>query len=152
MAKVLTTQIHIEASPARVWGILTDFEKFPDWNPFIKSLSGDVAVGQTIQVRIRPPGGSAMSFTPTVLSFEKYKEIRWLGRLFVKGLFDGEHRFELVDHGDNTMTFRHSEEFSGILVPLFKKMIESNTRIGFEAMNQKLKERAEDARGFADNA
>ena len=152
MAKVLTTQIHIEASPARVWDILTDFEKFPDWNPFIKSLSGDVAVGQTIQVRIRPPGGSAMSFTPTVLSFEKYKELRWLGKFFIKGLFDGEHRFELVDQGDNTTTFRQSEEFRGFLVPFFKKMIEGNTRIGFEAMNQKLKERAEDARESADYA
>jgi hypothetical protein len=40
-------------------------------------------------------------------------------------------------------TFKQSEIFKGILVPFFKKMIENNTKKGFEAMNQKLKELAE---------
>lgn len=143
MAKELKTQIRIEASPVQVWAVLTDFEKYPDWNPFIKSLTGKVAVGQTIEARLEPPGGSGMTFKPTVLAVEKNKELRWLGRLFFKGLFDGEHRFELTDNGDGSTTLRQSEQFSGILVPLFNNIIEVNTRNGFEAMNRKLKERAE---------
>ncbi len=89
-----------------------------------------------------------MTFTPRVLAFEKNKEFRWLGHLFIKGLFDGEHRFELTDNSDGSTTFRQSEQFGGILVPLFNKMIEVNTRNGFEAMNKKLKERAEDETDF----
>ena len=143
MAKELKTQIRIEASPTQVWAILTDFEKYPDWNPFIKSLTGQVAVGNTIKARLEPPGGSGMTFTPKVLAFEKNKEFRWLGNLFFRGLFDGEHRFELTDNGDGSTTLIQSEQFGGILVPLFDKMIEVNTRNGFEAMNQKLKERVE---------
>lgn len=143
MAKEIKTQIRIEASPAQVWTVLTDFEKYPDWNPFIKSLTGNVAVGQTITVRLEPPGGSGTTFKPTVLAVEKNKELRWLGSLLFKGLFDGEHRFELTDNGDGSTTFHQSEQFGGILVPLFKKMLDVNTRNGFEAMNQKLKERAE---------
>jgi len=85
-----------------------------------------------------------MTFTAKVLAFEKNKEFRWLGHLFIKGLFDGEHCFQLTDNGDGSTTFRQSEQFGGILVPLFNKMIEVNTRNGFEAMNKKLKERAEE--------
>ena len=33
--------------------------------------------------------------------------------------------------------------FSGILVPLFKGMLEKDTRPGFEALNAALKQRAE---------
>lgn len=143
MSKELITQIRIKASPAQVWAVLTDFEQYSNWNPFIKSLTGNVTVGQTIEARIEPPGGSGMTFTPKVLAFEKNKEFRWLGKLFIRGLFDGEHRFELIDNGDGSTTFRQSEQFGGILVPLFNKMIEVNTRNGFEAMNQRLKDRAE---------
>jgi hypothetical protein len=35
------------------------------------------------------------------------------------------------------------KKFSGILVPLFSKMINTNTRKGFELMNEKIKEVAE---------
>ncbi len=143
MAKVLKTEIRIEATPSQVWAVLTDFEKYPDWNPFIKSLTGNVAVGQIIIARLEPPGGSGMTFKPRVLAYEKNKEFRWLGNLFFKGLFDGEHRFELTDNGDGTTTLVHSEHFKGILVPLLNKMIEVNTKNGFEAMNLELKNRVE---------
>ena len=56
-----------------------------------------------------------------------------------KGLFDGEHKFELIDNGDGTTTFLHSEKFKGLLVGLFKNQLENNTKKGFELMNASLK-------------
>lgn len=143
MSKTLTTSIHIKAAPEKVWQILTRFGQYPDWNPFIRSLKGEVHTGSRITVRLEPPKASGMTFRPKVLAFEKNKEFRWLGHLLFPGLFDGEHRFLLKDNGDGTTTFTQSETFRGILVPLFKKMLDVNTRQGFELMNAKLKERAE---------
>ncbi len=34
MAKQIHTQIEIEASAERVWKLLTDLSRFPEWNPF----------------------------------------------------------------------------------------------------------------------
>lgn len=141
--KQLTTEIRINASPEKVWEILVGFDKYPEWNPFIKSLTGNVAVGSKIKVRLEPPGSGAMTFTPKVLVFEEHKELRWLGNLFVRGLFDGEHRFELIDNGNGTTTFKQSEKFRGIFVPFFTKMLDVNTVNGFNLMNQKLKELTE---------
>lgn len=143
MAKEIKTEILINATPEKVWAILTDFKNYPNWNPFIKSIQGDVKPGNKIAARIEPPGAKGMDFKPKVLTFETNKELRWLGHLLFAGLFDGAHKFELIDNGNGTTTFRQSEKFTGILVPLFKKQLDINTRKGFEEMNKKLKELAE---------
>jgi len=133
----------INASPEKIWAILTDFEKYPDWNPFIKYIKNTVKTGSQIEVSIEPPGASGMVFKPTVLAFEANKELRWLGHLIFTGLFDGEHSFKIVDNKNGTSTFIHNENFKGILVPFFKTQLNTNTKRGFELMNEKLKEIAE---------
>jgi hypothetical protein len=90
-------------------------------------------------VSIVQPEGKNMTFKPTVLAFDHNKEFRWIGKLLFKGVFDGEHKFELIENGNGTTIFNHSETFKGILVGLFKKQLEYNIRKGFELMNENLK-------------
>ena len=141
--KELKTEILINTTPQKVWAVLIDFQIYHEWNPFIKSITGNVVVGNKITVRLEPPEANGMTFKPKVLVFEKNKELRWLGNLVFPGLFDGEHKFELIDNGNGTTTFKQSEKFKGIFVPLFKKMLDINTTNGFNLMNQKLKELSE---------
>lgn len=141
--KQVRTEIVISASPSTVWQILTDFAKYPQWNPFIKSITGEVQQGSKITARIEPPGASGMTFKPRLLAVRKNEELRWLGHLFVSGLFDGEHIFELYENTDGSTTFVQRENFTGILVPLFSRMLDVNTLRGFEMMNTALKARAE---------
>lgn len=143
MAKEIRTSIVINASAEQVWTVLTNFEKYPEWNPFLKSITGKVKVGNNIVARIEPPEAKGMTFKPRVLAFEPNKEFRWIGHLLFPGLFDGEHIFELTGNTDGTTTFVQREKFRGILVPLFKKMLDINTLNGFNEMNKALKERVE---------
>ena len=140
--KELRTQIEIEATPDRVWEILTDFAAYPEWNPFIQAIQGQAAAGSKLEVRIEPPGGRAMTFKPTVLEAAPRRELRWLGRVLVPGLFDGEHSLRIEPIGDSRVRFVQAERFSGVLVPLFGKSLEKTQR-GFTAMNEALKRRAE---------
>ncbi len=93
--KELRSQIEIQASAERVWQLLTDFASFPQWNPFIRRASGNVQVGKRLEVNIQPSGASGMTFRPTVLKAAPNRELRWLGRLLIPGLFDGEHIFTI---------------------------------------------------------
>ena len=77
----LHTEIEIEASPGTVWGILTDFDRYEDWNPFIVSSSGKAVVGEKLTNRLQPVGGKAMTFKPTVTEVSDQKSLEWLGRL-----------------------------------------------------------------------
>src|SRR6187431_348920 len=123
MPKEIITEIIIQATPEKVWSVFSDFDKYPEWNPFIKSIKGEVKVGNTIIARLEAPNTKGMTFKPKVLSFEKNVRFSWLGSLLFPGLFDGEHSFELIDNKNGTTTFVQSEKFTGILIPLFKKIL-----------------------------
>jgi hypothetical protein len=140
MAKEIKTEILIKATPERIWSILSNFGDYPKWNPFIKSLTGEVRVGNTITVKIQPPESKVMTFKPVILTYKANKELSWIGHLLFPGLFDGEHKFELIDNGNETTSFKHSEKFKGILVGFLNL---EKTKSGFQAMNEKLKELAE---------
>ena len=139
----LVTEIDVRARPSRVWDILMDFDAYPSWNPFIRKIAGTAAVGSRLEVTMEPPGGKPMRFTPKVLTVRPNREFRWKGRLFVPGLFDGEHRFIIEPTSKNTTHFIQREQFSGILVPFLWKMLDTKTRKGFVTMNKALKSRAE---------
>jgi hypothetical protein len=143
MATTIKTEIRIQASPEKVWAIFSDFKNYPTWNPFIKKIEGSVELGRHFKAYIEPPQSNGMTFKPKVLVYEPQKELRWIGRLLLPGIFDGEHYFQLIDNGDGSTTFVQGEKFKGILIPFFKKMLEVNTLQGFELMNLKLKELVE---------
>ena len=142
----LRTQIDIEVPPKVVWQILTDTENVGAWNPFIHRFEGELAVGSQITVDLGAPGKSPMTLKPIVLKVDKDRELRWRGKLLVRGVFDGEHVFELQQTETGTR-FNHYENFSGLLVTFLKGMLERDIRPGFEAMNRALKEKAEQSAG-----
>ena len=137
--KEIKTSIEISASPESVWEVLTDFPAYSNWNPFLTCVEGDFIEGEKVRINA---GG--MKFKPEVLVFRKNEEIRWLGKFLFKGLFDGEHSFILIDNGDGTSTFKHEEKFTGLLVGLFSKKLDSETKPGFEKMNKRLKKLSEE--------
>ncbi len=141
--KSLYTEIEIDAPRDVVWSQLADTGRHPDWNPFIRKFKGVLKVGNRIAVTLQPPGGSPMTFKPKILKADPNEELRWLGKLGVKGVFDGEHYFILEERSDGKTLLRHGEVFSGVLVPILFGLLRTKTRMGFEAMNVALKQRAE---------
>lgn len=141
----IESSIEIDAPPERVWEVFAAFDSFPQWNPFVAHLTGQVGVGERIEVRLTPPGGKAMTFTPRVMAITPEKEFRWLGNLLMPGLFDGEHQFLLEPIDGARTRFIQREDFTGVLVPLVLRMVGTSTRAGFEAMNTALKQRVEES-------
>ena len=78
----LNTEIEINASAERVWQLLTDFEAYPQWNPFIRSIEGNPEPNSKLKIFIQPSGASGMKFSPTVLKAEPKKRVA-LVRKFV---------------------------------------------------------------------
>lgn len=138
MAKEVRTEIHINTTPEKAWQVLTNFENYPNWNPFIKSISGEKVVGGKLAIEITPPNRKLMKFKPKVLIFNINKELKWLGTGPIKGLFDGEHSFKIVAQENGTVKFEHGEMFRGILVGLMPKVL-NDTKLGFEQMNEAFK-------------
>jgi hypothetical protein len=146
---VLVTQVEIDGTADEVWRVLTDFSRYPEWNSFVNSIVGEAREGARLDVRLTPPGGRGMRFTPKVLAAVPGRELRWLGRMSFLGvpLLLGEHYFVLEEEaGDRRVRLVHGEHFRGLLAPLMPRLAGESTRLGFEAMNRELKARVEGAR------
>ena len=82
MAKELKTEVIINASPSTIWNILIEFDLYPEWNPFIKSIKGLPIEGSKVSARLEPPDSRGMTISPTILEVTDEKALRWLGHLF----------------------------------------------------------------------
>ena len=144
----IRTEIDIEAPPEEVWPHLIGLAAYADWNPFITRAAGAAEEGQKLSLRMEPPGGRGMTFSPRVTAVSTSAHFEWLGHLVVPGLFDGRHRFELVATDSGTR-FVQSESFRGLLVRPLRRSLDGRTRDGFEAMNAALRRRVREAQPAA---
>lgn len=142
---ITTTEI-IQAEPAAVWAVLTDFPSYPAWNPLIVAMAGTqpLAAGDKLAFTIELPGGGGGAFAPAVLSASPGRELRWRGSLPVPGLFTGERFIRLIEEGPGATRLVHGEHFWGLLIPAVGDVIERTER-GFALMNAALKRRVEES-------
>ena len=140
--KELRTEIEIEATPEKVWQVLTNLDQYPQWNPFIHHATGKARVGEKVDITFRS-GSREMVLHCVVLHVEPNRELRWKYHVIAPGLFSGEHVFSIEPMAGSTVRFVDRELYNGLLVPLQARDIDTNSKRGFEAMDRALKARAE---------
>jgi hypothetical protein len=140
--KELRTEIEIQASPDKVWQVLTNLDKYPEWNPFIHHAIGKAKVGEKVDITVSS-GSKEMTLHCIVVKVEPNKELRWKYHVLLPALFRGEHSFIIKPIGNNKVRFVDQEIFNGLLVSSQTKNIDTNSRQGFEAMDKALKIKAE---------
>jgi hypothetical protein len=142
VSRILTSDIVIQASPETVWGVLTDFAAYEEWNPVEIKMVGEPVVGTVLHHTSVLAGAKPMSFSPTIVAAEPGRVLAWEGRVFVPRLFDVLHRFELSPEGRRATRLRQSERFSGVLIPFSSRTLR-RTQEAFGIANQAIKRRAE---------
>ncbi len=139
----LRTEIEIDAPQQLVWDILVDFPSYPAWNPYIPDIHGELRPGSYLSVHAKPSGTYGRTFRPEVLMVEPPVEFRWVGRVAIPGLFNGEHIFRLEPLGDARVRFVHREEFTGPMIIGHRLFRYGAAKRGFTEMNEALKRHAE---------
>lgn len=145
MSTTLASQIDIDASPERVWRVLTDLSAYADWNPFIVEADGRIEPGGRLTLRMQPVGGRAATLRPTVVEAVEGSLLRWRGSVGIPGVLDAEHEFRLTAQDGGGTRLHQDEHFGGLLLPLLAKSLHGKTLPAFLAMNEALKCRAERA-------
>ena len=139
----LSTSIEIDASPDEVWRTLTNFEQYPEWNPFMTRVVGKAESAEKIKVTIALPFKQSLDFNLLIDSVTPTKEMVWLGTTLEPKVLDGEHYFRIEKIEGGKTRFSQGEKFSGILLyvswPLLKVSVTNN----FNKMNEALKARVE---------
>src|SRR5262245_24512150 len=131
----LRTEIQIDAPPERVWEVMTARGEWGAWNPFVTRIEGAFRAGERLRNTLVLPGQKPMTFKPKVLRADPGRELRWLGRVLVPGIFDGEHYFQLEPSGTGTR-FVQGEIFRGLLIGVLDF---AKTEAAFKSLNEGLK-------------
>jgi hypothetical protein len=141
--KTIETKVVIDSSAEKIWNILTNFEEYELWNPFMTKVVGDTSLGSKIEVNIKTMSGKNRTYYPIITKCETEKELRWKGKSILPGIFDGERIFTLESSDDHRVLFSHKEIFSGLGVKFVGNKLDENLRESFVKMNEALKARAE---------
>ena len=129
----------INASPGRIWGLLTDGANYQSWNPAVIRVEGKIAPGETIKVvaKVNPD----RTFPVKVSSVTPERSMTWSGGMPL-GLFKGVRTFTLTPRGTDSTEFSMEEVYSGLLQPLIGRSVPDMTE-SFEQYATGLKQRAE---------
>lgn len=132
----IRTAIVIDAPPAEVFAVLSDFEQYPQWNPYHRSVEGEFVEGALLNIHIQRPDGEELDVPPHMQTIVTDREIVWGGGM--KGVFYGEHRFLLTPDANGATHLRHDEDFWGVVVK-FTNISQTVLTEGYEGMNRALK-------------
>lgn len=130
----------VVAPRALVWRLLTDFERYESWNPFITQARGDARVGETLHLQIEPESEDAKDIECKVLDIKEKRKLRWLCRRYLPGLLDEEHTFHVLPLGPDRVQLVYDGRFEGVLEP-FTDL--DATKRGYEQMTDALRDRAQ---------
>jgi hypothetical protein len=140
--KELRTEIEIQATPEKVWQVLTTLDQYPEWNPFIHHALGIAKLGEKVNITFRS-GSKDTTLHCTVVKEEPNRELCWKYHVIFPGLWSGQHSFTIEPMGTNRVRFIDKEIFTGLLIPLQAKDIDTNSRRDFSEMDKALKAKAE---------
>jgi hypothetical protein len=141
--KEINTELEIMASSERVWQVLTDFPNFGKWNPVIIEINGKAKVNTKLEIHLKTRSGKSRIYKPTITKLEQNHELRWLGKSFFPGIFNGERIFTIDSIGASNVLFFHREIFTGVGAYLAGDRLENDIRHTLNEMNVALKKQAE---------
>ena len=140
----ISTELVLPTSPEQSWSVLTDFEQYPKWNPYLTRVEGKLRAGERVSFTLVDENfPEPLDLTAQLGEVLPDLRFYWVGRIGVQGLFDTRHVFELLPREDGGTDLHHYEEFRGIIPALLPntRQRKAKTRRAFESMNQALLER-----------
>ena len=134
------TETTIDAPPAKVWQVLTDFEKIGEWSPSLKAVRGEFADGAKVDCDYFWNG--RLNKIAHTLIVEEGVLFGWSDRFLP--MAKDNHIFKLapIDDGKRTK-FMQTDEITGFVGRLIGKSFTRQMLESYADFNQKLKERVE---------
>ncbi len=133
--------VEIQAPPERVWAVLWDIERWPEWTPSVTSIErldrGPLAVGS--RARIRQP--RLLPAVWQITELDEGRSFTWITRsLGVR--VTARHDIEVNERGSRVTL---SLQFSGLLGPLAARLTRGLTERYLVLEASGLKARSEDS-------
>lgn len=140
---VFQTSIEIKAPKERIFQVLCDTQNYPVWHPGMKKITGELALGKSVDLYLSNRKKSSAVRVPVVVTvLDENKKLEWQGSLFARGplrkYFLVRHAFYIEEMGDGLCQFTNEEEFYSVFSWPAKKLQASFLQ-GYRDVNVALK-------------
>ncbi|MCA9606703.1 MAG: SRPBCC domain-containing protein [Myxococcales bacterium] len=127
----------IAASPEKVWALLTDVPRMPEWNSTIEHAEGAIAPGQRVKLRVAI--APDRTFDLSVDEVVAPSRLVWSDGF--RPMFRGVRTYSLTPTDGGTR-FEMVEELGGLMLPMIGRSL-PDFRESFEAYAADLRRAAE---------
>jgi uncharacterized protein YndB with AHSA1/START domain len=129
-------QVQIEASPERVWGLLSRIDQWPQWNSLVQTaaLGGPLHPGSVFEWKSK-----GLRIVSTLQEVVPNKRLAWTGKAFGTRAI---HTWEIAEK-DRGVVLRTAESFDGWLPRLLPKTMQRTLDETLPSWLQAIKAEAE---------
>jgi hypothetical protein len=140
----IAATIDIDAPRERVWSILVDIARYPEWNPFTKRIEATLKIGDPVILHVQmKPGQQTMRQPEKMTSYVEGEELGWGTTMVHPAVLKANRIQKLIDLGGGRTRYESVDRFEGAIVPLVMALYGKHVQRGFDETANALKARAE---------
>jgi hypothetical protein len=125
----------VNESIDKVWEFLTNFAKYPDWNPYLRKVTGEFKVNAPLWVQIHYPFWPPIIVKPQVAAITPPYSFSWKGSFIIPGWLDGLFLVVLYPLSPEKTRIVIKERLEGVfLLPFFIPALAAQIRISIQKM------------------
>lgn len=139
LSRTFVAEVEIAAPPERVWDVLVDLPRYPEWNPFTVAVRSTLRPGYPVELTVR-----MSRFGRTLVQREEIREVtpphrlRWGMTLGLRALLRAERIQTLEALPGGRTRYRTEDTIAGALGPAVFALFGSSLDEGFAAMARAL--------------
>ncbi|MGH8461314.1 MAG: SRPBCC family protein [Stenotrophobium sp.] len=139
---VIEKMLEIDAPAARVWEVITDVKRYPEWNPFMRECSTTFKPGDPIDMKVQLMA-KPQPQREWVLEYVEGKRFAYNMKPVPGGTLASFRSHEVESLPDGRTRYRSYFYLKGWLMPVVRGLLGARLEKGFEGMTQGIKQRAE---------
>ncbi len=135
-------RVEIAASPKVVWRLLTELERYGEWNPYSPHVTGTLRVGEIVRVEAHLRD-EVRQVDNLVITLDPERTLCWRSQNWYRVLSQGTRCRHLEALPDGRTRLRHHERMHGPLAWLIERLYRERIEEGIRLADTSLKHAAE---------
>ena len=131
------TEVLIYAPIDSVWNKLMAVKDYPQWNPFIQSISGTIKLHRYLKIQLQIDDSTQKEFKVKVLELKPNTRFAWGGSVLF--FFKAKHYFYLEAQSPTATKLVQGEYWKGWFGKKYGQQVYRSAYANFTKMNIKLK-------------